>query len=138
LQVTRGGGFQALESLDGKWVYYAKRQAGRGLWRVPVGGGPETMVSDDVWQNLWTIGAAGIYYFDVTEDMPQIFSVERPVRVKRINFDGAGGETVATINASFPTGVPALEVTHDGKYMAWVSWREHRSELMLIRNLRLQ
>jgi Tol biopolymer transport system component/DNA-binding winged helix-turn-helix (wHTH) protein len=136
-QVTKQGGFQAIESWDGKWVYYAKRQSGRGLWRVPSGGGPETLVSDYVWHNLWALSEDAVFYFDVTDDMPQVFAIERPIRVMRVNLDGTGAAPVATINASFPTGVPTLEVTRDGKYMAWVSWREHRSELMLIRNLRL-
>jgi Tol biopolymer transport system component len=33
IQVTRGGGFRALESPDGKYLYYAKGRGKPGLWR---------------------------------------------------------------------------------------------------------
>ena len=136
-QVTQQGGFQAFESADGRYVYYAKQKHGRGVWRVPVDGGPETLVSDLVWHNLWSLTDTGLYYFDVTGETPQIFSMSRPVRVRRIDLATNRTTTVATIETSFPNGVPALEVSRDGKYLAWVGWREHTSELMLIRNLRL-
>lgn len=41
-QVTREGGFFAAESLDGRWIYYA-RQYLPGLYRMPVEGGAETL-----------------------------------------------------------------------------------------------
>ena len=44
---------------------------------------------------------------------------------------------MATVEASFPTLVSELDVTHDGKRLAWVSWRERSTEVMLIRNLRI-
>lgn len=135
-QVTRNGGFQALESADG-YLYYAKRQSGRGLWRVPVNGGAETPVSDVVWHNLWAISDESIYYLDVTNEVPQVFAISRPIAVRRIDLKTQKVTTITTIDASFPTGAPVVEVSRDGKQMAWVRWREHHSEIMLIRNLRL-
>ena len=42
VQVTRNGGFAALESPDGKFVYYAKNEeVPTSLWKVPVDGGEE-------------------------------------------------------------------------------------------------
>src|SRR5689334_1103692 len=43
IQVTHHGGVEAFESLDGMFVYYAKRESD-GIWRVPVQGGEETQV----------------------------------------------------------------------------------------------
>ena len=46
VQVTkRNGAEEALESLDGKFVYYASLDA-PGIWKVPAGGGEETRVLD--------------------------------------------------------------------------------------------
>ena len=41
-QLTKGGGYQAFESPDGKLVFYAKERGRPGIWSVPVGGGPES------------------------------------------------------------------------------------------------
>jgi Tol biopolymer transport system component/DNA-binding winged helix-turn-helix (wHTH) protein len=136
-QVTRHGGFQAFESGDGRYVYYAKQWHGRGVWRVPVNGGPETLVSDMAWHNLWTLAGDGLYYFDVEGQMPQVLSITCSIPVRRMDLATNKITTVATVEVSFPVGVPALDVTRNGKYLAWVNWREHDAELMLIRNLHL-
>jgi Tol biopolymer transport system component len=66
-QVTRGGGFYALESLDGKSLYFSKWGgpfgAGDGLWKMPVGGGEEVRVLDRkiLWQD-WDLAPGGIYF----------------------------------------------------------------------------
>jgi WD40-like Beta Propeller Repeat len=68
-QVTKRGGFAAFESADGKWVYYAKGNATRGIWRVPVQGSEETPVLDALppamWGN-WALRPDGIYFLDST------------------------------------------------------------------------
>ena len=137
IQLTHQGGYQALEGSDCETLYYAKRRGGAGLWSVPVNGGPETLVSESVWQNLWSIGNDGVYYFDIGGLTPRVFEVALPVPVKRLDFSGGRTTTVATIVTDLPSGVPALEVRADGKYLAWVSRRQHTSEIMLIRGLRL-
>ena len=136
-QVTRQGGFQALESVDGRYLYYAKRHGGRGVWRVPINGGPEILVTDLAWHNLWALADDGLYYFDVAGRVPEIFDIARPVQVRKLDLLSGKTTTVTTVQTSFPTGVPCLEVRRDGKYLAWVSWRDHNGELMLIRDLRL-
>lgn len=44
MQVTRHGGFAALESPDGKFLYYAKGLTVPGLWRIPIDGGEESEI----------------------------------------------------------------------------------------------
>jgi Tol biopolymer transport system component len=67
VQITRGGGFYGLESLDGKLLYFSKGQGGRslgdGIWQVPVAGGEEVRVLDRkiAWRN-WDVAAGGIYF----------------------------------------------------------------------------
>jgi len=137
LQVTQNGGYQAFESTDGHAVYYAKEQRGRGIWSVPVSGGQEMLVSDLAWQNLWSLADDGLYYFDLSGLVPQVFDAPRELPVRKLDLITHGVKTVATIVTDLPNGVPALDVRRDGKYVAWVGRREHHSELMLIRNLPL-
>jgi serine/threonine protein kinase len=58
IQVTVRGGQAAIESPDGKTLYYAMAQPNDGIWKVPAGGGEETRV-------LPTHGGWG--NFDLTE-----------------------------------------------------------------------
>jgi Tol biopolymer transport system component len=72
-QITHKGGFAALPSLDGKFLYYAKGRDVPGLWRVPVDGGPvdgreETKLFDGLPVGAWgyfAVTADGIYYPDI-------------------------------------------------------------------------
>jgi Tol biopolymer transport system component len=135
VQLTQQGGYQALEAADGKYLYYAKRRRGAGLWRVSVNGGGESMVSDAVWQNLWSIAGDYIFYFDLGGLFPAVFDAPRAVPLKRLNPADGQTTTLGMIVTDLPDGVPALDVRPDGKYLTWVSRREHTSEIMLIRSL---
>ena len=72
-QITRKGGFAALPSLDGKFLYYAKGRDVPGLWRVPIDGEPsdgreETKLLDGLPVGAWgyfAVTADGIYYPDI-------------------------------------------------------------------------
>ena len=54
IRVTRNGGETALESPDGKSIYYTKgsysavRDASAGLWKMPLNGGEESQVLTSV------------------------------------------------------------------------------------------
>lgn len=88
VQVTYGGGVDAMESLDGRWLYYVKSRERGGLWRVsteagrqkpavaggnlplllrrrwhvPTEGGEDMLLLDSVWRGLWAVAAKGIYF----------------------------------------------------------------------------
>jgi Tol biopolymer transport system component/DNA-binding winged helix-turn-helix (wHTH) protein len=68
-QVTRHGGFGAFESPEGKFVYYTKYPAVPGIWRMPTGGGQESLVVAGVEPEFWgylAVVEKGIYYLDTT------------------------------------------------------------------------
>jgi hypothetical protein len=52
--MTKGGGFAAFESLDGKSVYYAKSRSVPSIWRVPVEGGEEVPVLESPRPANWS------------------------------------------------------------------------------------
>ena len=66
VQVTKGSGFAAFESPDGRSVFYAKLSE-PGLWRVPKDGGPESLVwqgqGPDNWGN-WELSKDAIYFIE--------------------------------------------------------------------------
>ncbi|RPI23322.1 MAG: serine/threonine-protein kinase [Acidobacteria bacterium] len=61
IQVTRNGGWNAAESPDGRFLYYLKAPYSP-LYRMPLGGGPETVVINDLvfWPN-WKLVSDGIF-----------------------------------------------------------------------------
>jgi len=66
-QITRNGGFYATESPDGKFLYYARSLDQPGLYRMPLGGGPETAVIENLRAGYWgyrVVTSRGIYFVD--------------------------------------------------------------------------
>jgi len=129
-QLTKGGGYQAFESLDGKLVFYAKERGRPGIWSVPVGGGPEVPVLQAAWHNAWAVAEGGIYYIDYDHADASTVPVNR--------FDLATGRTVnaAKLPAPVARNVPALAVGRDGRWLAWVTMVDRGSGLMLVRDFR--
>ncbi|HSE97842.1 MAG TPA: protein kinase, partial [Blastocatellia bacterium] len=75
-QVTKAGGFQGFESVDGKFLYFTKGRNVAGIWRAPVEGGEETLVLDThkagYW-SAWAVVEQGIYFLTAENlDRPAI------------------------------------------------------------------
>jgi Tol biopolymer transport system component len=66
IQITRVGGMSARESNDGFVYYHGYYNLQKeGIWRVPVSGGPETLVVDrHVLPMTWDLTDRGIYFID--------------------------------------------------------------------------
>ncbi len=62
IQVTRGGGREAFEDVEGRFVYYTRERAVPGIWRVPVSGRVSELVTSEGAQGRWTLGQRGLYY----------------------------------------------------------------------------
>jgi Tol biopolymer transport system component len=66
-QLTRQGGFAAFESYNGKTLYYSRFEGG-GIWRVPIGGGPEERITEGLHLGYWgdfAVTETGLYLLDV-------------------------------------------------------------------------
>lgn len=64
----RRSGYNPIESLDGRFLYFAKGRPEAGLWRMPVEGGEETAVLPDL-PNAganapWDVAANGFYFVE--------------------------------------------------------------------------
>jgi Tol biopolymer transport system component/DNA-binding winged helix-turn-helix (wHTH) protein len=63
-RITTDGGLRAIETLDGRWIYYTKGQH-TGLWRISTRGGAEEKVLDGPlfgFYSNWDVAQHGIYY----------------------------------------------------------------------------
>ena len=77
--VTTDGGYAALESVDGRWLYYTRLDR-PGLLRRPVSGGADETIAADVgaedWPN-WGVLDRGIFFLTRPDDGdPQLAIVE--------------------------------------------------------------
>ena len=126
IQITKKGfAGEALESPDGKFVYYLKgvSDEDQGLWRVPVTGGEEIQVLGSVLNNNFTVTARGIYFIPVS----------RPASVHFLGFGGGTPVTIAQIPREPAWGI---SVSPDGRSLLFSEYEAVRSDLMLAENFR--
>jgi Tol biopolymer transport system component len=129
VQVTKTkGAREAFESLDGRFVYYAKLYA-PGIWRVPVEGGEETRVLDRGGQGIWALTGQGICFLDFGRSAGA-------AALKFYNF--ATGKVTLLREFSKDTRVDAddtaLTVSPDGRWILYTQFDQSGSNLMLVEN----
>ena len=129
--VTRAGGFEAFESLDGRLLYYTKGRATPGLWSMPVGGREEALVLEKVVSNYWALSEQGIYFAGFGPD-----GDAGPKTLNLFRFGTRQTTQVATIEARIAGAAPVLSATRDGRRLLWTQNDHTGSDLMLVDNFR--
>jgi Tol biopolymer transport system component/DNA-binding winged helix-turn-helix (wHTH) protein len=127
VEVTQNGGVYAIESDDGKFLYYAKLEQ-PGIWKMPLNGGPETRVLEKPinWFN-WALAHTGIYFLD--ESAGQNGEIEF--------FDFETRHTTAIQRLEKPVLGPAgLTISPDGSSLLYGRDDFFQSYVMLARNFR--
>jgi Tol biopolymer transport system component len=124
-QVTRNGGMAALESADGKYLYYDKNSGSSAdsLYRMSVEGGQEVEVVPHLGEyDSFGVTAKGVYFI----------SDSRTIRF----LDPGSGRvsTLATLEKSVLEG--GLCVSPDDRFVVWTQQDRVSSELMLVDNFR--
>jgi len=134
-QVTRGGGFAAIESTDGH-VYFSKRWSGtldpqNALWRIPLDGGDEEVVVAEYRSSHgWDLTAKGLYFVD---EEPSSSGTSWVVRFQ--GFDRRHATELARLRHPPFLGGPAISVSSDGRWMLSTQ-SQGESDLMLVENFR--
>jgi Tol biopolymer transport system component len=128
--VTTEGGYQALESPDGQFLYFSRTLGVYDIWRRPTAGGEETPILElpPGSRRCWDVGEAGLYYLN-TEAEP------RPAIEL---FDPVTGEVtrVAELEGTPNTSYPNLAISSDGRSIVYVQVERDEHDLMLIENFR--
>jgi serine/threonine protein kinase/Tol biopolymer transport system component len=127
VQVTRNGGVYAIESDDGRFLYYAKyRQPG--VWKMPLDGGEETRVLDQPanWYE-WELVRNGIYFLN--QSVPPHGRIDF--------FDFATRETTPILSLEKPASFyGGLAVSPDGRSLLYGQNELEDSYIMLVKNFR--
>jgi hypothetical protein len=116
-------GYAALDSPDGKFLYYSKRRDSDGLWRVPVSGGEETRIVDAIqsWGNF-AVADQGIYFVPAGGGSIQCY-----------DFSSGKVSTIVKTEKRLDFG---LAVTRDGRAIYYTQMDQDRSDLLLVENFR--
>jgi Tol biopolymer transport system component len=126
---TAKGAREAFESLDGRFVYYAKLDVS-GIWKVPVAGGEETRVLDRGGQGIWALTGQGICFYD--------FSSSAGAALKFYNFATGKVTLLKEFSKDTPidTSNSVLTVSPDGRWILYTQLDQSGSNLMLVENYR--
>ena len=124
VQVTRNGGFAALESVDGKTLYYSRALRGgiQTIWQMPVEGGPDTElgISTNTWGD-WDVTDRGIYF------------VSPQGKVMFYNFATKSASPLLALDKRPAFGLAAAP---DNSQVLFTQFDSESSELVLIENFR--
>ena len=126
LQLTRHGGISAVESSDGRYLYYSKFEEG-GVWRMAVEGREETKVLDiggDGWPN-WALGSEGIYFLK--------WSKSSHPTIQLLSFATGKTHPVLTLDREPGWGIG---VSSNGKSIVFTQDDFAESNLMMVENFR--
>ena len=130
VQITKGGGFRAVESFDGKMLYYTKpgqHSHDRGpIWKVPREGGEETPVLDrEILFSDWALKPEGIYFSTMNG---------RKYLIEFVSFQT--GDSTLIYQEETPNMRLYLAVPPDGEWFVYSEYPSLESDLMLVENFR--
>jgi len=124
--VTKQGGAYAVESPDGRFVYYLRsweELKSTELWRVPAGGGEEIRIVESVCPQFFSVVERGIYFFSGWQNPS----------VQLFNFATRKVETVAKVKGDMAYG---FSVSADSRWLLYAAYGPGSSDLMLVENYR--
>jgi Tol biopolymer transport system component/DNA-binding winged helix-turn-helix (wHTH) protein len=127
VKLTQNGGLSPVESYDGRFLYYSKYEVG-GVWRMPVDGGEETQVLEEIigcnWPN-WALAPNGIYFLR--------FDKSPHATIQFLDFATNKINPIWTLEKEPGWG---LDISHDGKSILYVQNEFAESNIMLVKNFR--
>jgi len=140
--VTKQTAHEAFESPDGKWLYFArqtddsttKARSGIGseLWRIPIGGGPEQKVLDDVPVGGWALTKSGIFFVQLDDQLGS----QSSTLVRVAQSDLSTRTVIAKINRRIDEESTALAVSQDERSSLLAFQARLDSDLFLVNNFR--
>jgi Tol biopolymer transport system component len=125
-QVTHAGGQAPDFSPDGKWLYFTKKDGVDGIWRMPVKGGDEIRLVNDVYRYNYAVTEQGVYF------VPALL----PDRTSSVRFlDFATGATRQIVRIEKPVDL-GLAVSPDGRRLLFAQLDYAGRDLMLVEGFR--
>jgi Tol biopolymer transport system component/DNA-binding winged helix-turn-helix (wHTH) protein len=127
VRATTHDGVYGIESMDGRFLYYAKF-AEPGIWKKPLDGGQESRVPiNNGWWTDWDVARDGIYFMNL--DFPPNGRIEF--------FDFAHGHSTPIFALDKPCPLASgLALSPDGKSLLFGQTELIESDIMVMKNFR--
>jgi len=135
IQVTTRGGFNAMESPDGKYLYYARgRTEAGGLWRRQLEGAPggieeQVLGSLQCW-GWWTLSSNAIFFLESEHANPM------KVHLRRLDLRSKHITDLRALEFLADRRFAPLTVSPDGLHVVYQQTESFGNRIMLIENFR--
>jgi Tol biopolymer transport system component len=123
--VTSDGGFVALESRDGQWLYYSRNDRA-GLWRMPTNGGATSRVTARLLpedSGGWGVLDDGVYWLERRDD------ADAPPELVVARADGSAPQRLAVVPEM---AWPGVDVSPDGRRVLYSRLGRHDSNIVVL------
>jgi len=130
VQVTKQGSYGGIESVDGRYLYYAKTLASGAIWRVPVTGGEERPVHPAVraFRVPWNFAVTGAGIYTVATEAP----LSR-FRLQLYSPRSGNLEILAEVGKSLGR---SMAISPDDRWFMFQDYPARHGDLMLVENFR--
>jgi Tol biopolymer transport system component len=134
VQITHGGGFRAVESLDGQYLYYFKGRGKPGLRRRTLAKRLADPEEEVILQSLqewgwWALGADAIYFLELPRSLPP------RVHVKVFDPSQPKIHELGVLPYPVAMATPAITASPNGRRLIYNQIDSMEADVMLVRNL---
>jgi Tol biopolymer transport system component len=129
VQLTKGTGFNAVESVDGWTVYFSRERTASSVWKTGTAGGEEQQVGDfhfSLHYSNFAVGRNGVYYIYSEEP-------ERSFDIFLYRFSTGKSERISRVNKLLWTGIC---ISPDERYLLFTASEAGSADLHLVENFR--
>ncbi|MCC7155896.1 MAG: protein kinase [Bryobacterales bacterium] len=133
IQVTRDGGFEAQETVDGRNLIYIKGANGVGLYERPVPGGPGQPIAPAARAGLWSYANGWVAWFDVPDGTWGMYKAKV---VKVMNLATRDTWVAGSVTSRLAVNSSQVSLSPDHKRFYFVRRAEPQADLVLVDNFR--
>jgi Tol biopolymer transport system component len=127
VRATANGGVYGIESMDRRFLYYAKF-AESGIWKKSLDGGQESRLPiNNGWWSAWDVARGGIYFVNL--------DFQPNGRIEFFDFAHGHSTPIFALDKPFPLH-SGLALSPDGKSLLFGQIELNESDIMVMKNFR--
>jgi len=136
-RVTTQGGYEGIESADGKWLYYVTSPTDMDLWRLPTGDAPvtpapERVIKGEVSTGWWEPARDGIFFVDMRDAIYIQYPARQPKPVYLLEGESRKLKPLFSIDHRIFSGQPNFSAALDGSRVVYSQLDLQNIDLMLL------
>jgi Tol biopolymer transport system component/DNA-binding winged helix-turn-helix (wHTH) protein len=134
VQITHNGGFRAVESLDGRYLYYFKGRGEPGLRRTAIANKLSDSEEESILPSIqewgwWALGPDVIYFLELPHSLPP------QVHLKVLELSQPKTRELGILPYAVAVATPAIAASPDGRRLVYNQIDSMEADVMLIKHL---